>query len=85
MKRELPNQIVCSAIEDATGHEFRDVCVLGVPHRGDSLFIEDNQTKEGGVTFVIEEIVHRSIHGVAALQLHIRRTEQSGIPAVLRQ
>ena len=85
MKKELPNQIVCTAREDTSGHEFRDVCVLGVPTKGDSLFIEDDHTKEGGATFVIEEIVHRSIHGVAALQLHIRRIDQSGDRAVLRR
>ena len=84
MKKELPKQIVCTALEDTSGHEFRDVCLLGVPNKGDLLFIEDNHTKEGGATFVIEEMVHRSIHGVAALQLHIRRIEQSGVRAVLR-
>jgi len=84
MKNELPNQIVCTALENTSGREFRDICVLGVPHKGDLLFIEDNHTKEGGATFVIDEIVHRSIHGVAALQLHIRGTEPSGVHAVLR-
>jgi hypothetical protein len=84
MKKELPDQIDCTALEDASGHEFRGVGVLGVPHKGDLLFIEDNDTKEGGATFVVEEVVHRSIHGIAALQLHIRRTEQAGIHAVLR-
>jgi len=29
--------------------------------------------KKGGATFVIEEIVHRSIHGVAALQLQHKK------------
>ena len=84
MKKELPNQIVCTALEETSGREYRDVCVLGVPNKGDLLFIEDNHTKESGATFVIEEIVHRSIHGVAALHLHIRRIEQSGVRAVLR-
>ena len=84
MKTEIPNQINCVAIEGASGREFRDVCVLGVPHKGDWLFVEDDQTKEGGATFVIEEVVHRSIHGIAALQLHIRRTEVSGVQAILR-
>jgi hypothetical protein len=84
MKNTIPQKVVCTAQEDPAGREYRNIGLVGVPQRGDSLVIEDDSTPEGGSTFVIEDVVHRSIHSIAALHLRIRRVEPVGVTAKLR-
>lgn len=84
MKINAPHQLVCTAEEISSGREFCDVALVGVPRIGDSLVIEDESTSEGGYTFVIEDVIHRSIHSIPALHLRIRRVEPVGVNAKLR-
>jgi hypothetical protein len=84
MKNTVPQQVVCTAQEDPSGREYRNIGLMGVPQKGDSLVIQDDSTPEGGSTFIIEDVVHRSIHSVAALHLRIRRFESAGVTAKLR-
>ena len=84
MKINVPPRVVCTAEEVPSGREFRHIALLGVPRVGESLVIEDESTGEGGRTFVIEDVIHRSIHSVPALHLRVRRTESLGVTADLR-